>query len=286
MGPHHAEALREVAHETADEHLRPSFEAAPEEAKGRSQLYSDSDDDSSDDHDDHDDDHDATRSGASGRMSQQDALAVAQNGGVHDDSDLDIDGDDLDDDDMTGGISSSPSIEDGMCPVRDPPPCWPRRVSSLRGVTPSPNTHEASKARTPVSPTEPFAATAQGSVDATGFDPTDIAPQVVRHHHHRDAPPKNNSIEATGLDCATVEAETGMPTKHEPHDDTHGTTGTTTASQTEDHFFEKRKELEKGEHGDAVGCDGDLLIPYEPASDDDDGSDLSLPDDPCLIDSG
>lgn len=54
-----------------------------------------------------------------GKMHQQDALAIAQNGGAQDDdSDLDIDGDDLDDD-MTGGISSSPSIEDGTWPVRD-----------------------------------------------------------------------------------------------------------------------------------------------------------------------
>ena len=65
-------------------------------------------------------------------MQQQDALAVAQNGGVvgdvADDGDVGVDGDeDLDDDDMDK-ISSSPSIEDGGYSL---PPAWPRRVDSL-----------------------------------------------------------------------------------------------------------------------------------------------------------
>jgi hypothetical protein len=49
---------------------------------------------------------------------QQDALAIAQNGGhpgqdVSDDGDMDADGDGDMDDDMMDKISSSPSIEDG-----------------------------------------------------------------------------------------------------------------------------------------------------------------------------
>lgn len=283
MGPHHAETLREVAHETADEHQRPSFDAPPDEAKARSHLYSDSDDDSSDDDDD-DDDHDPKQGGSHARMTQQDALAVAQNGGVHDDSDdLDIDGDDLDDDDMTGGISSSPSIEDGMCPVRDPPPCWPRRVSSLRGASPSPGTHEASEARSPVSPAVSLATTAQSPVREAGIGSTYTAPQLD-HHHHRDATPGNDSIEATDLTCATFEAETGVSTKNEPYDIANETTDIAAMSQTEYTFLDKRNELEHD--CDAAGCDGELLIPYDPASDDDDGSDLPLPDDPRYVDSG
>lgn len=284
MGPHHAETLREVAHETADEHLRPSFEAPPDEAKARSHLYSDSDDDSSDD--DHDD-HDPKQGGSHARMTQQDTLAVAQNGGVHDDSDdLDIDGDDLDDDDMTGGISSSPSIEDGMYPVRDPPPCWPRRVSSLRGASPSPSTHKTSKARSPVSPAVSLAATAQSPVGETGLSLADTTPQRAHHHHHhRDATPGNDSIEATDLTCATFEAGAGVPTKNELHDIANETTDMAAVSQTEYSFLEKRNELEH--NCDAAGCDGELLMPYNPASDDDDdGSDLPLPDDPRYVDSG
>lgn len=211
---------------------------------------------------------------------QQDALAVAQNGGVQDDSDLDIDGDDLDDDDMSGGISSSPSIEDGMCPVRDPSPCWPRRVLSLRGVTPSLNTHGASEAMAPALSVVSFAATARSSVGATELAPLHRAPQLDHHHHHhRDALFGNDLIETTDLTCATFEAGTDVPTKHGPHDNTHGT--------TEHRFLEEREELGRDKHGDAAGCD-ELLIAYDPASDDDDddgSSDLSLPDDPRYVDS-
>lgn len=77
-----------------------------------------------------------------GRMAQEDALAIAQNGGVSssDEGDLDGDADDLDDD-MMDKISSSPSIEDGGCRPLPAPMVWPRRVSSLptslRSSTPS-----------------------------------------------------------------------------------------------------------------------------------------------------
>ncbi|KAI1282519.1 hypothetical protein F5Y07DRAFT_395317 [Xylaria sp. FL0933] len=68
------------------------------------------------------------------KMQQQDALAIAQNGGVgghaDDDGDIDVNTDDDDlDDDMMDKISSSPSIEDGGCTL---PPAWPARVDSLR----------------------------------------------------------------------------------------------------------------------------------------------------------
>lgn len=216
-------------------------------------------------------------------MDQQDALAIAQNGGVHNDSDMDMDDDDLDDD-MNGGISSSPSIEDGMSPSRDPPPCWPRRVSSLRAQhfpLPFESSSITSEARssspsTPSPPAPaPTPATAQSPVDATESCTADIAPQPTtipghHHHHHRDdAPAAHGSIEQLP----------GAP---------HATT---------DDFLNKRRELEKGEHDDAFteynddDDDDDLLVPYEStASDDDDydddASDFSLPDGPVYVDSG
>ncbi|KAI1374633.1 hypothetical protein F4677DRAFT_455346 [Hypoxylon crocopeplum] len=68
------------------------------------------------------------------KMPSEDALAIAQNGGVtistSDDGDMDGDADDGLDDDMMDKISSSPSIEDGGYTL--PPPAWPRRVDSLR----------------------------------------------------------------------------------------------------------------------------------------------------------
>ncbi|KAI1423837.1 hypothetical protein F5Y12DRAFT_797993 [Xylaria sp. FL1777] len=68
------------------------------------------------------------------KMQKQDALAIAQNGGVvghaDDDGDIDVNTDDDDlDDDMMDKISSSPSIEDGGCTL---PPAWPARIDSLR----------------------------------------------------------------------------------------------------------------------------------------------------------
>ncbi|KAI0526632.1 hypothetical protein F5B22DRAFT_641774 [Xylaria bambusicola] len=68
------------------------------------------------------------------KMQQQDALAIAQNGGVgghaDDDGDIEVNTDDDDlDDDMMDKISSSPSIEDGGYTL---PPAWPARIDSLR----------------------------------------------------------------------------------------------------------------------------------------------------------
>ncbi|KAI1772460.1 hypothetical protein F4818DRAFT_444283 [Hypoxylon cercidicola] len=73
------------------------------------------------------------------KMPSEDALAIAQNGGVtgstseDGDMDTDADADDLDDD-MMDKISSSPSIEDGG--YSPPPPAWPQRVDSLHPLAP------------------------------------------------------------------------------------------------------------------------------------------------------
>ncbi|KAK1597202.1 uncharacterized protein LY79DRAFT_508227 [Colletotrichum navitas] len=87
---------------------------------------------------------------ASKKQQHQDALAVAQNGGVtnSDDGNMDDSDDDLDDDDMMDKISSSPSIEDGGYTSIIPPQQWPRRVDSLpvmrdRGSPTSPTFSEA-----------------------------------------------------------------------------------------------------------------------------------------------
>lgn len=66
---------------------------------------------------------------------QQDALAIAQNGGVSSADEDDLDGDDGDlDDDMMDKISSSPSIEDGALNPVIMPAAWPRRESSLTSI--------------------------------------------------------------------------------------------------------------------------------------------------------
>ncbi|KAK3944619.1 hypothetical protein QBC46DRAFT_157249 [Diplogelasinospora grovesii] len=119
LAPHQAETLREVAAETAEEKLRSprvswangdnvgdlqqqieDLAAGVTNSLNRQQQN-------------------GRRDGASPDKMQaahhQDALAIAQNGGVHEVDEGDIDGDnDVDmDDDMLDKISSSPSIEDG-----------------------------------------------------------------------------------------------------------------------------------------------------------------------------
>lgn len=288
VGRHQAETLREAADEAADEHTRRPPNARDDAAADRTRLYSD---------DSSDDDSDSSSSfgdsvGANddrgvadetprdkGRMNQQDALAIAQNGGAQDDdSDIDIDGDDLDDD-MTGGISSSPSIEDGMCPVRRSKP------SPLSPLIPS-----TSEAETPV-PATSTSATAQPPVHEERSCPTNTAPQpnvTPSHHHHRDVLAENEPIGGPSTEYrAFVEAvESGLPLAQPPNHTGHETPTDTTQSEAD--FLNKRKEVEKGEHSGAVsGLDYDLPIPYDPsASDDDDGSDFSLPDDPAYVDSG
>ncbi|KAF6838180.1 Tip elongation aberrant protein Tea4 [Colletotrichum plurivorum] len=127
FGPHQAETLREVAQESA-------------EAQARSPRLSwsnaDSDADVPDSDDLVDEVSDKLNNDAmddAGKKQQQDALAVAQNGGMSGNSD-DGDMDDTDeslDDDMMDKISSSPSIEDGGCSPITIPQSWPRRVDSL-----------------------------------------------------------------------------------------------------------------------------------------------------------
>jgi hypothetical protein len=130
IAPHQAETLREVAHETADENLRSPRPAWDKAADGDRGIEIDLNDViiDTDASDEGPQDSRADPRVDSSNMQQQDALAVAQNGGMQDDSDMEMDGDDYDDD-MTGGISSSPSIEDGVYPLplcashrpRDPP---------------------------------------------------------------------------------------------------------------------------------------------------------------------
>lgn len=133
LAPHQAETIREVQEERAEEEARsPRVSWAHGDGDGdndRHLLYAEE-----------------LASGIVNslnghKMQQQDALAIAQNGGVvghaddEDDIDLTTDEDDLDDD-MMDKISSSPSIEDGGCTL---PPIWPARVDSLRN---SPSSHD------------------------------------------------------------------------------------------------------------------------------------------------
>lgn len=121
LAPHQAETLREVEEDRAGE-------------EGRSPRVSWTDGDHSSDLQQYAEElaSGIANSLNGNKMPSEDALAIAQNGGVtttaDDDGDMDADADDLDDD-MMDKISSSPSIEDGGCTL--PPPAWPQRVDSL-----------------------------------------------------------------------------------------------------------------------------------------------------------
>lgn len=134
IAPHQAETLREVAHKTAEAEAhspRVSWSnGKPNDTTELLQEYAE----------DHSaaDKHSLAGGGLGIEMyhhDQQDALAIAQNGGVSstDEEDLEGEGDDLDDD-LMDKISSSPSIEDGALNPVKMPAAWPRRESSLTSL--------------------------------------------------------------------------------------------------------------------------------------------------------
>lgn len=118
--PHQAEALREASAEAAEQQLRSprvSKEWTTQETQGLHQYGDDLA-------------QGVTSSLTGANLQQQDALAVAQNGGLTgstaEDAEMaDAEGDDGMDDDMMDKISSSPSIEDGGYSL---PPLSPQRV--------------------------------------------------------------------------------------------------------------------------------------------------------------
>lgn len=116
LAPHQAETLREVAAETAEENLRSPRVSWGAGTDVEHQLQQYVDDLAADPTSalEPATQADGAAAQAGSRMGQQDALAIAQNGG-HDVSEEELDGnadDDGLDDDMMDKISSSPSIED------------------------------------------------------------------------------------------------------------------------------------------------------------------------------
>jgi len=121
--PHQAEALREVAAEAEEEQHR-----SP-------RVTNDWNDVDINNHAQHYGDEKSSSIGPNrltgANLEQQDALAIAQNGGLTgaEDAEMaDAEGDDGLEDDMMDKISSSPSIDDGGYSV---PPAWPERLDSL-----------------------------------------------------------------------------------------------------------------------------------------------------------
>ncbi|OTB08459.1 hypothetical protein M426DRAFT_52248, partial [Hypoxylon sp. CI-4A] len=124
LAPHQAETLREVQEDRAGEEARSPRASWPDGEDGSDlQQYAE------------DLANGIANSLNGNKMQSEDALAIAQNGGVTgtaDDGDMDTNTDDDMDDDMMDKISSSPSIEDGGYTLTAP--VWPRRVDSLHNA--------------------------------------------------------------------------------------------------------------------------------------------------------
>lgn len=290
LGPHQAETLRGVAAETAQER-RLSWNTAD---MADLQQYAEQ-----------------LTAGAAGkdRMNdhqQQDALAIAQNGGqagtedTSDDGELDGDEDADLDDDMMDKTSSSPSIEDGgYISVFLPP------ADNTRRSTPSPRSSRASVTVSEAGSSSPY-------LDLPDHLPLHMAPQRTsevevdtpgsgRHHHLRG---ERNQGQAIPFDASSSsiysEYYDGIEggTEDEPAAYAHLESGTcypwtSDSSDLEDaqcpgsdepNDQADNMELDEGLGG--IDWEEDrLTIPYEGSSGDDD-DDFSCTDDSRFIDSG
>jgi hypothetical protein len=313
LAPHQAETLREVAQETADENLRsPRVSWQNGDGVGDLQQYAEDlavgvNNSLSD----------GSTNGASGqggrKMQQQDALAVAQNGGISghasDDGDLDGDADDGMDDDMMDKISSSPSIEDGGSPpVATPPKSWPQRVDSLPSSPGRRSSVSPSSTLSGVRPTSPYLEPCRQFPSCSPQQKTKVSAAVDRHHHHlvrgecrgeysdhddttmttttNDSPLDDRADEGgleahSGLDGA-LDDDGPVIVQRKSFDEL--------ITERRQKFLDEHPNMGKDQEDEAVGLlDGDdnsLLVPYENTDDDDDDDEPFPSVDPRFIDSG
>ncbi|KAH6976116.1 hypothetical protein BKA56DRAFT_674616 [Ilyonectria sp. MPI-CAGE-AT-0026] len=196
LAPHQAETIREVSSDAADEQSRSPRISWDHGDTGDIHQFAE-DLVSGPNHSEHRDDDDDRR------MTQEDALAIAQNGGISssDEGDLDGDADDLDDD-MMDKISSSPSIEDGGCCPVVTPVAWPRRVSSLSALrTATPITAGSSGPRPP----SPYPDAFQHHPSHSTYAQLPRALPVTPNHHR---------LRREYVECDSIETETNA----EPHE--------------------------------------------------------------------
>ncbi|KAL6815006.1 hypothetical protein J3E69DRAFT_358866 [Trichoderma sp. SZMC 28015] len=253
LAPHQAETLREVAHETAIAQSRSPW-AATDTDNGRpnAEIIADG----MDVYQQH--------------QHQQDSLAVAQNGGMADDDDIEEDGD-LDDD-MMDRISSSPSIEDGACSSVVTPVAWPRRVSSLSCIPRTPWTSLHSHPHS----SSPSPAPSTADTDTDSLQHNRIAHRHLlsgeyagRSHDDND----NEDADKRHVDSYVIGHQHVVVAK----DDTYFAACDCDFDCNDRHLCAHEAD-----------CDPDmsLTIPYNKSFEEDDDSDFSLPDDPRFIEYG
>ncbi|CCT74123.1 related to ATP dependent RNA helicase [Fusarium fujikuroi IMI 58289] len=250
LGPHQAETIREVTHDIADEQRRSprvsldNRNSLDEIDSFADELVANSTSGNTRAQGAHDN---------NSNMNQEDALAIAQNGGVSSSDEGELDGDDDLDDDMMDKISSSPSIEDGGCYPVAAPAAWPRRVSSLpsqRSSTPS----------------------------ISGSSGTRVCSPYPRTPLLRTQPMRNCAA-STSISHESPESSSSCI----------GGKGTVADNREQDIFYDcdPMMDLSDSDLDDDETPDFDpaLTVPYEESFEDDDSA-LSIPDDYNFIDSG
>ncbi|KAH6994112.1 hypothetical protein EDB82DRAFT_429042 [Fusarium venenatum] len=313
LGPHQAETIREISHDIADE-------------QSRSPRVSLDNRNSLDEIDSFADELAADSSGSKTRaqgardnngstMIQDDALAVAQNGGMSSSDEGELDGDDDLDDDMMDKISSSPSIEDGRC-NSVAPGAWPRRVSSLpfsfgssspfisgsscaRVCSPypeplkrihKPNAMVPLSRASPALPTPGQNHRLQG--EYTDRDENDNHGDAESHEENT-CDTSNSTAEFHDYEEETKIEQQNITNQGEcPSSERSSSRGTVIHCKDQDIFYDCDPTLElsdsinNDENDDASDdCDPNLTVPYEESFEDDDSA-LSFPDDSNFVDSG
>ncbi|CAF3511377.1 unnamed protein product [Fusarium graminearum] len=302
LGPHQAETIREISHDIADEQRR-SPRVSLDNRNSLDEIDSFADELAADSSGPRTRAQGATNNNDS-TMIQEDALAVAQNGGMSSSDEGELDGDDDLDDDMMDKISSSPSIEDGGCnPIA--PGAWPRRVSSLPSSirSSSPFTTGLSCARVRSPYPEPLTYIHNPNAMAL-LSQASPAPST---------PVQNHRLQGEYADCDEHENENDDRHDAEFHEEDSCDTFNSTLefhdyeeetkiqqqnvanqeeSKDQDIFYDCDTMLDLSDSTDddenddaSDDYDPNLTVPYEESFEDDDSA-LSFPDDPDFVDSG
>lgn len=275
--PHQAEALREVAAGAAEQNHR-SPRVSREWTNGDVQQLEQYGEDGLA--------AGVTASLNGASLQQQDALAVAQNGGhtgsTAEDAEMaDAEGDDGLDDDMMDKISSSPSIDDGGYSF---PPLWPRRLDSLSRPTSSIGPPAFSQACGDSS--SPFMETPNCFPLRPLPEPIDKdaiqVPQAKKHHHSQGEYPDQIRDDESNYDVEETDELSPLPSDViEPYMEHYD------EDYDLDYFSEEllagNLELEEVSEHDVE--DTPLSIPYEDSEDDDD-YDIPYTDGFRFVDSG
>ncbi|EMR90682.1 putative sh3 domain protein [Botrytis cinerea BcDW1] len=285
--PHQAEALRDVAAEVADEQHR-SPRVSREWANGEGQMIQDyTSDDSA-----------AGGDAAMNGNSQQDDLAIAQNGGLSgsggEDGDMaDAEGDDSMDDDMMDKISSSPSIDDGGYSL---PKIWPSRSDSLSRASSSSFSQACGESSSPFVepptffPLQPMS----GQLD---MDLSQVAHEIQYHHHHL-----GEYLDRANSTTSNYDTDAPIPVtpeKYGPCVEKHG------QDYNEEYFHDQLIAMHDSDQDiaqtsafDPYDYDEAMTIPYESSEDeegqhyeddeddDDDNDDIPYAADSRFVDSG